>query len=63
MHNRDYNCGFLALSRTTSALRQRFFEVARTLKDRPLLDIARVNLGVARGQAKMGVSSSLSSFP
>mmetsp|Transcript_40277 Transcript_40277/g.114029 ORF Transcript_40277/g.114029 Transcript_40277/m.114029 type:complete len:430 (-) Transcript_40277:386-1675(-) len=32
---------------------EKFFEVARTLQDRPLLDIARVNLGVARGMANM----------
>ena len=31
----------------------RGFEVARSLSDRALLDVARVNLGVARGKARM----------
>jgi len=32
---------------------EKFFEVARTLQDSQLLDTARVNLGIARGMAKM----------
>lgn len=32
---------------------ERGFEVARSLSDRALLDVARVNLGVARGKARM----------
>jgi len=31
---------------------ERFFEVARSLNDRRMLDVARVNLGVARGSAR-----------
>lgn len=37
--------------------------MARTLQDRALLDITRVNLGVARGQAKMGVSDACVILP
>ncbi|PNH08510.1 Tetratricopeptide repeat protein 29, partial [Tetrabaena socialis] len=33
---------------------EKFFETARTLADRPMLEAARVNLGVARGAARMG---------
>ena len=33
---------------------EKFFEVARSLNDRRLLDVARVNLGVARGAARTG---------
>lgn len=33
---------------------EKFFETARTLSDRKMLDIARVNLGVARGALRMG---------
>ena len=33
---------------------ERFFEVARSLNDRRMLDVARVNLGVARGSARGG---------
>lgn len=32
---------------------ERFFEIARTLKDRKMLDVARVNLGIARGTLRM----------
>mmetsp|Transcript_3993 Transcript_3993/g.9621 ORF Transcript_3993/g.9621 Transcript_3993/m.9621 type:complete len:431 (+) Transcript_3993:307-1599(+) len=31
---------------------ERFFEVARSLNDRRMLDVARVNLGIARGSAR-----------
>ena len=33
---------------------EKFFETARTLNDRKMLDTARVNLGVARGALRMG---------
>lgn len=33
---------------------EKFFETARTLNDRRMLDVARVNLGVARGALRMG---------
>jgi len=33
---------------------EKFFEVARSLSDRKMLDIARVNLGIARGSARTG---------
>ena len=33
---------------------ERFFEIARTLNDRKMLDTARFNLGVARGALRMG---------
>ncbi|GLI67841.1 hypothetical protein VaNZ11_012131 [Volvox africanus] len=33
---------------------EKFFETARTLNDRRMLDTARVNLGVARGALRMG---------
>ncbi|GFR50138.1 hypothetical protein Agub_g12290 [Astrephomene gubernaculifera] len=33
---------------------EKFFETARTLNDRHMLDTARVNLGVARGALRMG---------
>lgn len=32
---------------------EKFFETARTLSDRKMLDVARVNLGVARGSLRM----------
>ena len=32
---------------------ERFFEIARTLGDRKMLDVARVNLGAARGALRM----------
>jgi len=46
---------------------EKFFEVARTLQDRQLLDTARINLGIARGMARMDgfmdtVSTDLSSL-
>ena len=33
---------------------EKFFEVAKTLNDRRLLDVARINLGIARGSARTG---------
>jgi len=33
---------------------EKFFEVARSLNDRRMLDVARINLGVARGSARTG---------
>ncbi len=33
---------------------EKFFETARTLNDRKMLDTARVNLGVSRGALRMG---------
>lgn len=32
---------------------EKLFEVARTLENQKILDIARINLGVARGAARM----------
>ena len=33
---------------------ERFFELARSLNDRKMVDCARVNLGIARGSAMIG---------
>lgn len=33
---------------------EKFFETARTLNDRRIVDAARFNLGVARGAVRMG---------
>jgi len=33
---------------------EKFFDVAKTLNDRRMLDVARVNLGIARGSARTG---------
>lgn len=33
---------------------EKFFEVARSLHDRRMLDVARINLGIARGYARTG---------
>lgn len=44
---------------------ERFFEIARGLKERKMLDVARVNLGIARGALRMGdyMATAVDSLP